>query len=82
VNNRGRYRSVDGPIEIQLAASRDLVNWQRDFRAPIIPRGGVGEWDSGLFYMQCKAIRHNDEVWLYYSASNFAHGDANHPDND
>jgi len=82
VNNRGRYRSVDGPIEIQLAASRDLVNWQRHFRVPTIRRGRVGEWDSGLFYTQCKAIRHNDEIWLYYSGSNFAHGDANHPDND
>ena len=82
VNNRGRYGSVDGPIEIQLAASRDLVDWQRHFRLPIVPRGRVGEWDPGLFYTQCKAIRYNDEIWLYYSASNSAHGDANHPDND
>ncbi len=63
-----------GPIEIQLAASRDLVNWQRHFRIPCVSVGRVGEWDSGLFCTQSKAIPHNDEVWLYFSASNCTHG--------
>ena len=69
-----RLAGSEGSMEVQLAASRDLVNWQRHFRKPCIPRGRVGEWDSGLFYTQSKAIRHNDEVWLYYSSSNFTHG--------
>jgi len=75
VNNAGAYGGVEGIMEIQLAASRDLVKWQRHFRTPCIPRGHIGEWDSGLFYTQSKAIRHDDEIWLYYSASNFTHGD-------
>jgi len=74
-NNAGLQGGSEGPMEIQLAASRDLVFWQRHFRKPCIPRGRVGEWDSGLFYTQSKAIRRNDEIWLYYSASNFTHGD-------
>ena len=75
VNNAGKQGGVEGPIEIQLAASRDLVNWERHFRTACVPRGAVGEWDSGLFYTASQAIRHNDEIWLYYSASNFTHGD-------
>ena len=66
--------SSKGPIEIQLAASRDLVNWERHFRMPCIQTGAASEWDSGLFYTQSQAFRHNDEVWLYYSASNYTHG--------
>ena len=81
MNNAGLYGSAEGPIEIQLAASRDLVSWERHFRVPCVPVGRVGQWDSGLFYTQCKAIRHNDEIWLYYSASNFTHDYANHPEN-
>jgi len=68
-----------GSIEIQPAASRDLVNWERHFRTPCIPMGAAGEWDSMLFTTQAKAIRRNDEVWLYYSAANYEHGAADPP---
>ena len=60
--SNGGETSSKGPIEIQLAASRDLVNWERHFRTPCIPTGAAGEWDSGLFYTQSQAFRHNDEV--------------------
>jgi hypothetical protein len=36
-----------GPLEMQLAVSRDLVNWTRPGgRVPVLPRGPAGSWDS------------------------------------
>ncbi len=39
INNGGRYGNHEGPMEIQLVVSRDLVNWERPFRTPVIEHG-------------------------------------------
>ncbi len=66
----------DGPIEAQLAHSRDGRTWARFAdRSPIIPRGKAGSFDAGCIL--CAADRpviHNDEVWHYYTAINTMHG--------
>ena len=74
INNNARYGNQEGPGELQLAASRDLVHWERPFRQPCVPRGKVGEWDCGFFGTQARALRVGDEVWLYYGGSNYTHG--------
>ena len=66
----------DGPIEAQLAHSRDGRTWERFVdRTPIIPRGAPGSFDAGCIL--CSADRpvvHGDEVWHYYTAINTLHG--------
>ncbi|WP_197440471.1 hypothetical protein [Polystyrenella longa] len=74
INNDARYGNHEGPSEIQLAVTRDLVTWERPFRTPVVPRGKPGQWDSGFFTTPAEAILVNDEVRLYYSACNFTHG--------
>ncbi|MCC6696215.1 MAG: hypothetical protein IT365_11350 [Candidatus Hydrogenedentes bacterium] len=74
INNEARYGNQEGPGELQLAVSRDLRHWERPFRVPCVPRGAVGEWDSGFFVTQSRALDVGDEVWLYYGASNYTHG--------
>lgn len=74
INNNARYGNHEGPGEIQLAVSRDLEHWDRPFREPCIPRGGLGEWDCGFFETANEALRVGDEIWLYYSGSNYLHG--------
>ncbi len=74
VNNNARYGNQEGPGELQLAVSRDLEQWDRPFRVPCVPRGKVGEWDCGFFCTQSRALRVGDEVWLYYTGSNYTHG--------
>jgi hypothetical protein len=74
VNNQARYGNQEGPGELQLAVSRDLENWERPFRTPCVPRGEIGEWDCGFFCTQSRALRVGDEVWLYYTGSNYTHG--------
>jgi len=74
INNDARYGNHEGPSEVQLAVSRDLKKWDRDFRTPVIPRGRPGEWDSGFFTTSSRALRVGDEVWLYYGGANYTHG--------
>ncbi len=74
VNNNARYGNHEGPGELQLAVSRDLETWERPFRTPCVPRGRIGEWDCGFFCTQSRALRVGDEVWLYYTGSNYTHG--------
>ncbi|MCE9603336.1 MAG: hypothetical protein K8U03_00360 [Planctomycetia bacterium] len=70
-NTRGNQ---EGPIEPQLAVSRDLQHWQRPFRTPILPFGKPGEWDSGMILTASQAIDVGDEVRLYYGGTNYTHG--------
>ena len=74
INNNGRLGNQNGPIEVQLACSGDLSDWVRQFRNPCIPLGAVGERDSGMIYTQSRALRVDDEIWLYYGGANFTHG--------
>ena len=64
----------EGPIEVQLAVSRDLESWSRPFRMPAIPLGKPGEWDGGMILSASQAIDVGDEVWLYYGGANHTHG--------
>jgi hypothetical protein len=74
INNDARCGNQEGPIELQLAVSRDLVHWERPSRLPCVPRGKRGEWDSGMFFTSSRALRVGDEIWLYYSGTSCTHG--------
>ena len=71
---RGNVLQHEGPSEVQLAVSRNLTSWERPFRVPCIPRGTIGEWDSGFFMTASQALRVGDEIWLYYHGTNYTHG--------
>lgn len=70
---RGRFRN-DGPVEVQLAVSRDGINWSRPDRRPYVPLGLAGSWDGGQTYMALGMIRKGDEIWQYYSGTDYTHG--------
>jgi hypothetical protein len=72
-DKRGR-RFNDGPIEIQLAVSRDGVHWSRPDRRPYVPLGLKGSWDGGQAYMALGMIRKGDEIWQYYNGLPHTHG--------
>lgn len=79
INNSARFPTTrtpnhEGPCEIQLATSRDLLAWERPFRTPVVPLGAPGAWDSGFLTTASQAFRHQDEIWLYYGGGNYTHG--------
>ena len=71
-DTRGQYHN-DGPVETQLAVSRDGIHWKR-YHEPYIPLGRINEIDGGCIYMGVGMIRHGDEIWQYYSGSPWTHG--------
>lgn len=64
----------DGPIQPQIAASRDLRHWSRPSREPVLPLGKAGAWDDGTIYSSSKMHISENEIGLYYGAMNMAHG--------
>ena len=64
-----------GTIDIQLAASRDGIGWERvGDRKPFIPNGPPASIDSGEVYMANAPVRVGDELWFYYSPCAIEHG--------
>jgi hypothetical protein len=80
--NVPKFGNQEGPIEVQLATTRDLVHWSRPFRTPIIEMGKPGEFDSGMIITFAAAFDRGDEVWLYYHGSDRTHGAPGLPDYD
>jgi hypothetical protein len=72
-DSRGRFRN-DGPVEVQLAVSRDGISWNRPDRQPYIPLGLAGEWDGGQVYIANGMIRKGNEIWQYYCGTHYTHG--------
>ncbi len=64
----------DGPLDIQLATSRDGVHWDRRFRAPYVGLGLEGAADGGSIYMTVGMLRKGSEIWMYYTGYDFTHG--------
>ena len=59
-------------IDVAVAHSRDGVAWHR-VREPVLPNGGIGEWDR---FNQCAStapVRVGDELWVYYSGRLYRH---------
>ena len=73
-DQRGRFKN-DGPLDIQLAVSRDGINWSRPDRRPYVSLGLKGEWDGGQSYMCLGMFRKGNEIWMYDSPSRRTHGD-------
>lgn len=72
-DERGSYRN-DGPVEIQIAVSRDGINFTRPDRRPYVRPGIVGAWDGGQIYMSLGMIRKGDEIYQYYGGTSHTHG--------
>ena len=69
----GKYGN-DGLLDIQMAVSRDGVQFQRVERAPYIPLGLEGEPDALSNYMAVGMLRVGDYLYQYYGAYAVTHG--------
>ena len=76
-DERGRFKN-SGPLEVQLAVSRDGIMWSRPDRRPYVPPGLKGSWDCGTTYMIVGMIRKGDEIWQYCDGSKYVHGARRH----
>ncbi|GLY76144.1 hypothetical protein [Actinoallomurus iriomotensis] len=63
-----------GPVLPQVASSRDLTDWSRPVRDPVIRPGDPGAWDDGALYTSSNALVSDRTVTMYYGAFNAGHG--------
>lgn len=62
-----------GPLEIQLAVSRDGHRWTRPSREPYFPTGLPDEWDRWYAVMGPGVIRRGNYLYQYYCSSGRLH---------
>ena len=61
-------------VEVQLAASRNLIHWQRlGNRQPVIARGAPDTFDSHMIFYHSMPVTVGDEWWVYYVGFNEGH---------
>jgi len=65
-----------GPLEVQLAVSRDGVHWQRPSREPYFPMGLADEWDRWYAVMGPGLARRGNYLYQYYNSSGRLHDGA------
>ena len=69
-----RLKHVENTMEIVLAYSRDLTNWERVVPdTPFIPVGPAGAWDQGMVTMPNPPTLRDDETWLFYGGCHNHH---------
>jgi hypothetical protein len=70
----GSATAGDGPIVPQLASSRDLVQWSRPARTPVLPLGEAGAWDDSMIFTSTTMQIGVSTVSVYYGGFNVTHG--------
>lgn len=79
----GQFKTAaDGPITPQLAASRDLLHWERPVRDALIEPGHAGAWDDGTTYTASNILVDRTTISMYYAGFNTGHGGADPADAD
>jgi hypothetical protein len=62
-----------GPIETQLATSRDGINWKRYPRPAYVGTGLHENWPVNQAYMAHGMVRRGNEIWQYYFGTEIYH---------
>jgi hypothetical protein len=62
-----------GPIETQVATSRDGIHWKRYPRPVYVGNGMHQNWPVNQAYMAHGMIRRNDEIWQFYFGTEIYH---------
>ena len=70
---RSKFRN-DGPVDIQMAVSRDGATFRRVERKPYVELGPLGSPDSGSMYMLVGMVRQGNDLFQYYGGYSFTHG--------
>tara|TARA_Y100000588_G_scaffold336881_1_gene377994 strand:- start:5207 stop:6328 length:1122 start_codon:yes stop_codon:yes gene_type:complete len=75
---RGRGQGAgfanDGPLEVQMAVSRDGKSFERPDRTPYVALGPQGSFDGGTLYLGVGMLSRGNEWYQYCTASPMTHG--------
>ncbi len=68
-----QYADANGPLEVQLATSRDGIKWDRLKRGAYLSTGTTNELDRWLQMMGTAAVKNGDYLYQYYWSSGRLH---------
>ncbi|NJD03013.1 MAG: hypothetical protein FIA99_10565 [Ruminiclostridium sp.] len=68
-----RGSAEDGPVNTQLAFSRDGARWVRPSRVAVIPNGAAGSFDAGSIYTASSPITVGNNIRMYYGGATGTH---------
>lgn len=69
------YDAVIQTMCLQLAASRDGVNWWRPDRRPALPNAPLGDYGGGMIWQMHQPIVEGGTMHVYYAGSEGIHGE-------
>ncbi len=69
------YDAVNQTMSLQLAASRDGINWWRPDRRPALPNPPLGEYGGGMIWQMHHPIVEKGTMYVYYAGSEGIHGE-------
>ncbi len=69
------YNSAIQTMSLQMAASRDGINWWRPDRRPTLPNPPLGEYGSGMIWQMHHPIVEEGKMHVYYAGSEGLHGE-------
>lgn len=70
---------MSGPLDAQLAVSRDGIYWSRSDRRPFIPLGIDRTFDSQSIYVGVGITKEGDQLSIYYTGYSSHHGESMRP---
>lgn len=69
------YHTHTQTIDLQLAGSRDGINWWRPDRRPALPNAPLGDYGGGEIWPFQAPVLEDQRLHVYYSGSQGLHGD-------
>jgi hypothetical protein len=69
------YNSAIQTMSLQMAASRDGINWWRPDRRPTLQNPPLGEYGSGMIWQMHHPIIVDNTMYVYYAGSEGLHGE-------
>lgn len=69
------YNASIKTMSLELAASRDGINWWRPDRRPALPNPPLGDYGGGMIWQMHHPIVENGKMYVYYAGSEGIHGE-------
>jgi hypothetical protein len=69
------YDASNKTMSLQMAVSRDGINWWRPDRRPALANPPLGDYGGGMTWQMHQPIIENGKMYVYYAGSQGLHGE-------
>lgn len=69
------YDASNKTMSLQMAASRDGINWWRPDRRPALPNPPLGDYGGGMIWQMHQPLIEDGNMYVYYGGTKGLHGE-------